>query len=228
MQTALLIFIVVFALAIGFFLGLFLLSLDVGFLKKLFQKEGAEDVSQAPPAAGSPGAPDPAQDIKKPSPDSKLLLKVWKAEGKPPVYEFGGVYVDKEKLPRELLNIITVHQESPPPGESLPKPQPQPQPQPQPEVPPQTQASESSPEPEEEEEGEMKMLSVVDEVNEILQRKLHGSPLAGKGIHLMENHNKEIRFWVGLESYNDVAEIPDPEIRRMINEAVREWEQNRA
>jgi hypothetical protein len=224
MQTALLIFIVVFALAIGFFLGLFLLSLDVPFLKKLFQKEDADDTNPASSAAIGDGTSfDPAQEVKKPSPDSQLLLKVWKAEGKPPVYEFGGVYVDKEKLPRELLNVITVHEGSPPQG----KPQPAPQPQPLPEIPQEKKAPEVSSEPEEEEEGEVKMLSVVDEVNEILQRKLHGSPMAGKGIHLMENYNKEIRFWVGLESYNDVAEIPDPEIRRLINEAVKEWEQNR-
>ena len=44
MQIALLVFIVVFALAIGFFLGLFLLSLDSPLLKNLFQKDdGASD-----------------------------------------------------------------------------------------------------------------------------------------------------------------------------------------
>lgn len=218
MQTALLAFIVVFALAIGFFLGLFLLSLDVPFLKKLFQKEGDDDLSPDFPAAGSGASPQATLDVKRPSPDSQLLLKVWKAEGKSPVYEFKGVYVDKEKLPLELLNIITVQEVKPP--------QPEPQPIPRPEVPQAVKTANSPPEPEEEEEVEIKMLSVVDEVNEILQKKLHGSPLAGKGIHLMENYNKEIRFWVGLESFDDVAEIPDSEIRRMINEAVKEWEQS--
>ena len=76
-------------------------------------------------------------------------------------------------------------------------------------------------------EGEVKMLSVVDEVNDILQKNLAGSPLAGKGIHLMENHNQEIRFWVGLNSYSDVEDIPDPEIRKIIDAAVKEWEANR-
>jgi len=226
MQTALLIFIVVFALAIGFFLGLFLLSLNVPFLKKLFQKEDTDDISMASTAAHSSGmSSEPTQELKKPSPDSILLLKVWKAEGKSPVYEFGGVYVDKEKLPRELLNVISIQENPPAPGK--PEPAPRPQSQPQPAAAQDPKAPETSQEPAEEE-VEIKMLSVVDEVNEILQRKLHGSPLAGKGIHLMENYNKEIRFWVGLESYNDVAEIPDPEIRRMINEAVKEWEQNRS
>jgi hypothetical protein len=220
MQTALLAFIVVFALAIGFFLGLFLLSLDVPFLKKLFQRDDSDDLKPDFPPAASGSSPQSPPEIKKPSPDSQLLLKVWKSEGKAPIYEFKGVYVEKEKLPVELLNIITIQEVS--------SPQPEPQPIPQPEVTEAAKAPEPSPELEEEEEVEIKMLSVVDEVNEILQRKLHGSPLAGKGIHLMENYNKEIRFWVGLESYNDVSEIPDPEIRRMINEAVKEWEQSRS
>ncbi len=212
MQTALLIFIVVFALAIGFFLGLFLLSLDAPFLKKLFQKEESPDESpdQTPPAV-----PDDQPGMKKPSPDSQLLLRVWKEMGKSPIYEYEGIYVAKGELPRELLHVITIEEEI----GSVPEPILEPV------------LDEETPEPtvviEEDDEGEIRMLSVVDEVNEILQLKLHGSALAGKGIHLMENHNKEIRFWVGLESYNDVSEIPDLEIQRLINEAVKEWEQSR-
>ena len=144
-----------------------------------------------------------------------MALKVWKEEGQAPVYEVDGNYLEKDALPKELLNVITIHEETPS--------------EPEPALPPVVEESvpEVILEPEEEEESEIKMLSVVDEVNDILQRKLHGSPMAGKGIHLMENHNKEIRFWVGLESYNDVSEIPDPEIQKLIDDAVREWEQNR-
>ena len=136
------------------------------------------------------------------------------------MYDLNGTYIEKEKLPRKILNIITVQEEAvqrlkprapnnqfnPPVEDDL--------------IPPELKV-------EEEGEPEIKMLSVVDEVNEILQKKLHGSPLAGKGIHLMENHNKEIRFWVGLNSYNDVEEIPDLEVRQIIDESVREWEESR-
>ena len=143
------------------------------------------------------------------------MLKVWREEGQAPVYEFGGKYLEKEALPNDLLNVITISEETPEDIKPAPKPV----------------AMDSIPEPtlkpDNEEETEIKMLSVVDEVNDILQRKLHGSAMAGKGIHLMENHNKEIRFWVGLESYNDVSDIPDPEIQALINTAVKEWERNR-
>lgn len=221
MQTALLVFIVIFALAIGFFLGLFLLSLNSPLLNKLFQKDETdsestlEGMDEPVPAGSLESAPR----IKKPSPNSRLVMRVWKEEGKPPVYDLNGTYLDKEKLPREVLNIITVHEEASP----MPELQTPAQPQPSNEndlIPPEIDADEEG-------KPEVKMLSVIDEVNDILQKKLHGSPLAGKGIHLMENHNKEIRFWVGLNSYNDVEEIPDLEVQQIINESVKEWEASR-
>ena len=219
MQIALLIFIVVFALAIGFFLGLFLLSMKSPLLNKLFQKDETtpeENLSVTGEAAPAGTAVSTGQ-IKKPSPNSQLVMQVWKEEGKPPVYDLNGTFVEKENLPREVLNIITVQEEVESGSE--------------PKAPVQTPIEDNliPPENDIEEEGEpeVKMLSVIDEVNEILQKKLHGSPLAGKGIHLMENHNKEIRFWVGLNSYSDVEEIPDAEVRQIIDDSVREWEESR-
>lgn len=219
MQIALLVFIVVFALAIGFFLGLFLLSMDSPLLNKLFQKDETttEENLSVPGVAAPAGLAVSAAQIKKPSPNSQLVMQVWKEEGKPPVYDLNGSYVEKENLPRDILNIITVQEKE------HTKPEPQTTVQPPIEndlIPPEVNLAEEG-------EPEVKMLSVIDEVNEILQKKLHGSPLAGKGIHLMENHNKEIRFWVGLNSYNDVEEIPDAEVRQIIDASVREWEESR-
>lgn len=221
MQLALIIFIVIFALAIGFFLGLFLLSMNSPLLTKLFQKDETESDDKLPGSTDEALAEVSlsAPQIKKPSPNSQLLMRVWKEEGKPPVYDLNGTYVEKEKLPREVLNIITVQEEL----SSEPAPTQPVQPPPPAKVDPETPEIAT----EEEGEPELKMLSVIDEVNDILQKKLHGSPLAGKGIHLMENHNKEIRFWVGLNSYNDVEEIPDPEIRQIIDDSVKEWEESR-
>jgi len=217
MQIALMVFIVIFSLAIGFFLGLFLLSMNSPLLNKLFQKDETETNEILPGAVGETTAETYPRQIKKPTQNSKLVLQIWKEEGKPPIYDLNGTYVEKEKLPREILNIITVQEESSP----VPEPIAPVQPAIEDEVPPPEIQAEEDGEP------EVKMLSVIDEVNDILQKKLHGSPLAGKGIHLMENHNNEIRFWVGLNSYNDVNEIPDPEVRLIIDESVREWEESR-
>jgi hypothetical protein len=216
MQTFLLVIMVVFALAIGFFLGLFLLSMDTPLTKKIINKESSdkpEETTLTAEVETSPEIPTPKEEVKKPTPGSRLLLKVWKEEGNPPVYELDGTYLDKENLPRELLNVITVHEGSPSAPETKPRPA-------EDKIPPIVQ-------PEEDPEPELKILSVIDEVNDILQKKLADSPLAGKGIHLMENHNKEIRFWVGLNSYDDVDQIPDPEVRHIIDAAVKEWEKNR-
>jgi hypothetical protein len=219
MQTVLLIFIAIFSLAIGFFLGMFLLSMDTPLSKRFTGKE--ESSAEKGLLSGADPVVDkktPVEGGKKPSPDSRLILQVWKEEGKPPIYDMNGTYLEKEALPKEILNIITVHQEGEP---QTPEPTPLPPP------PPVREGIQDLPIQEDEGEQEVKMLSVIDEVNDILQKKLAGSPLAGKGIHLMENHNREIRFWVGLNSYNDVDEIPDPEVRKLIDAAVKEWEQNR-
>jgi hypothetical protein len=217
MQTVLLIFIAIFSLAIGFFLGMFLLSLDTPLTRGLSKKDAASDEESPPSGEESAETEKTAQltQVRKPSPNSRLLLQIWKEEGKSPVYDLDGKYLSKDQLPEDLLNIITVQKEVP----EVPEPEVQP-------PPPVEKTPEISPT-EDEGEVEGKMLSVIDEVNDILQKKLAGSPLAGKGIHLMENHNSEIRFWVGLNSYSDVEEIPDPEVRQIIDASVKEWEKNR-
>jgi hypothetical protein len=212
MPTALLIFIILITLAIGFFLGLFLISLNTPLTKSLINKkeEPIEDNIL------EPSPPSQIEEIK-PSPESQLMLRVWKEEGKPPVYEQGGEYFTKEELPQEFLNVITIHEEAPKQQERPAQP-----------------VLDEAPTPidiqeleDQDEIEDMKTFSVVDEVNDILQKKLIGSPLAGKGIHLMDNHKNEIRFWVGLNSYNDAEEIPDQEVRDIIKESVKEWERNR-
>jgi uncharacterized protein YneF (UPF0154 family) len=212
METIFLIFIVIFALLIGFFLGLFILSLNTPLAKKLLKKETPEEPDLPTEEMAAPEYSAPVEKIKKPSPKSRLILQVWKEEGAPPVYDLAGTYLEKEELPREILNIITVHEEAPLEQNLQP--------------PPATEEALPIFEDEDEADSGIETLSVIDEVNDILQKKLTGSPLAGKGIHLMENHNKEIRFWVGLNSYDDVDEIPDPEVRQIIDAAVKEWEKN--
>ena len=117
MNPILLIFIVLFTLAIGFFLGLFLISLDTPLSRSLIKKE------DEPTENNIPEPPLPASfEEKKPSPESRLILLVWREEGKPPVYEQDGEYFDKEELPRELLNVITIQEEAPKPQESPAQP----------------------------------------------------------------------------------------------------------
>lgn len=67
-------------------------------------------------------------------------------------------------------------------------------------------------------------LSIVEQVNAILQRKLAVSPLKNMGILLMEIPNKGMVVMIGADQYPDVDSVPDIEIRALIQSAVREWE----
>jgi hypothetical protein len=66
--------------------------------------------------------------------------------------------------------------------------------------------------------------SIVAQVDEILQDLLATSPLRDRGIRLMENLDGSMRFYIGLDSYDDVDSIPDEEIKGIIRTAVRTWE----
>jgi hypothetical protein len=72
--------------------------------------------------------------------------------------------------------------------------------------------------------GEAAEKSVVAKIDEILQVKLAGSPLAGLGIRLEEDLEQGIVVMVGLNQYADLEAVPDPHVRDIIQLAVSEWE----
>ena len=65
--------------------------------------------------------------------------------------------------------------------------------------------------------------SLVDEVNEILERKLVESGLTHRGVRLSEDQEGSVRVYIGIQGYS-MDEIPDPGIREVIRQAVAEWE----
>jgi hypothetical protein len=66
--------------------------------------------------------------------------------------------------------------------------------------------------------------SIAAQIDEILQKKLVETPLAGRGIKLVELPGQGMVVMVGLEKYSDLTLVPDEEVRAMITEAVAEWE----
>jgi hypothetical protein len=68
-----------------------------------------------------------------------------------------------------------------------------------------------------------KAKSLVDEVNEILEQKLAESGLTNRGVRLNEDRDGSVRVYIGLQAYT-LDEVPDPEIRDLIRQAVAEWE----
>jgi hypothetical protein len=66
--------------------------------------------------------------------------------------------------------------------------------------------------------------SIAAQIDEILQAKLAGTHLTGRGIKLAELPDHGLVVIVGLEKYTDLTLIPDEEVRALIGEAVAEWE----
>ena len=67
-------------------------------------------------------------------------------------------------------------------------------------------------------------LSIPDQIDEIFQKNISGTHLENKGISVREWPNRGVVFIVGIDVYNDIHSIPDPEIRSEIRKAVKQWE----
>ncbi len=67
-------------------------------------------------------------------------------------------------------------------------------------------------------------LSIVEQVDDILQELVADSPLSEKDVHLMDDPQKGMIMWVGSNSYESIEEMDDPDLRMLIRGAVAEWE----
>ncbi len=67
--------------------------------------------------------------------------------------------------------------------------------------------------------------TMVGQIDAILQARLAGTPLAGRGIRLVESPEGTVTVMVGLKSFSGVGEVNDPEIQAAIRAAIAEWEQ---
>lgn len=71
-----------------------------------------------------------------------------------------------------------------------------------------------------------RQLSIVEQVDEVLQDLLASSPLKGKNIRLTELPNKGVTVWVGNEYYDGINAVPDEDVKRIIRQAVKKWEES--
>lgn len=69
--------------------------------------------------------------------------------------------------------------------------------------------------------------SIVEQVDEILQARLEGTPLAAQGVRLQETPGGGVAIFVGLNKYDGIEEVPDKGIQAAIRQAIAEWERNR-
>ncbi len=66
--------------------------------------------------------------------------------------------------------------------------------------------------------------SMVGQIDTILQKSLIGTPLAERGIRLIESSQGTVAVYVGLTRYNSVGEVTDPQVQAAIKAAIAEWE----
>ena len=67
-------------------------------------------------------------------------------------------------------------------------------------------------------------LGIVGQIDSILQARLLGTPLEGRGISLGNSPEGGVLVYVGVNKYPGVDEVPDPEIKAAIRGAITEWE----
>lgn len=65
---------------------------------------------------------------------------------------------------------------------------------------------------------------IVGQIDSILQARLIGTPLAGQGIYLSNSPEGGVVVNVGLQKFNGIDEVTDPEIKAALRAAITEWE----
>jgi len=161
----------------------------------------------------------------------KTLMRLWLDPAERLALDLDGQAVDTTPISESnrkrllgLLNVMRPWIE----GKSTPASIP-PTPAPRPAVPPPSPAP-SAPAPVipaaavVKEEKPVATLSIVEQIDEILQARLAGSPLAGRGIRLMQSPEGGAIVWVGLQKFAGVDEVTDPEVQAIIRAATAEWE----
>lgn len=68
-------------------------------------------------------------------------------------------------------------------------------------------------------------LSIVGQIDSVLQTRLMTSPLAKSGIRLQESLQGGVEVYVGARKFNSIDDVPDEAIKAEIRAAIAEWEQ---
>ncbi len=75
------------------------------------------------------------------------------------------------------------------------------------------------------EEKNIRALSIVAQIDTVLQTLLTHTDLASKGIRLTESSIGGVEVYVGLNKYPSLDDVPDAEIKTVIRTAIAEWEE---
>ncbi len=70
----------------------------------------------------------------------------------------------------------------------------------------------------------IKPLSIVAEIDDILQSTIEATPLAERGLKLLETPSHTISVILDKHQYQSIDEVPDPNIQEIIHAVVKQWE----
>jgi len=94
----------------------------------------------------------------------------------------------------------------------------------QPQTAPAVPATPSPAKPAKEKVAPVVIKSIIEQIDDVLQAKLIGSDLEKREIHLAEGPEGAVVVKVGLNKYNGIEAVPEPEIQTLIRQAVGDWE----
>jgi len=67
-------------------------------------------------------------------------------------------------------------------------------------------------------------LSIVQQIDSVLQARILDTPMAKQGVRLQESPQGGVEVYVGLQKFQAVEDVPDEVIKITIREAIAEWE----
>jgi hypothetical protein len=66
--------------------------------------------------------------------------------------------------------------------------------------------------------------SIASQIDDILQEQIAGTPLEERKIKLTEVPSLGVVVRIGIDQYQGIESIPDPEVKAAIKRAVQTWE----
>jgi hypothetical protein len=58
----------------------------------------------------------------------------------------------------------------------------------------------------------------------VLQKRIANTPLASRGVSLMESVTGGVNVYIGVSRYEGIDDVPDEEVKSAIRAAIAEWE----
>ncbi len=232
--------IILAAMFFGYFFGLFE-GRGQGYKKR--KKEEASDptlrpVVQPPPPAPPPPSPPVVSTPRTMPPAEKPLLVLAMDARQQPCLDMDGQRIDTTQFSlddrKRLIELMVMMRpwidsspvQKPRATGPLSSPPPRPAPSPVAPVVPASPAPADPPiaGPAVPPEPASAPTTMVGQIDAILQSRMIGTPLAGRGIRLVESAQGGAMVVVGLSRYAGVGEVPDPEVQAAIRAAIAEWE----